>query len=211
MYDTVNVFCIDGSEWKVYNVYGIDDLKLLDNLDSLVNSLIIFDDMGENIRLPAIDSFYSKGRHHNINIICVSHTVTDLYTKARDNTPPIYITLNSSQQFFERVQGKFRIDSNLYRFKNYKYGIINYYTISDYYIKLYKDKNVVNDSRIGDFDIEKYVDYTEFKEKEYNILSSYLTDRMLEPTHIKPNELMFYFEEYLDFKGINKSFNFYKT
>ena len=56
-----------------------------------------------------------------------------------------------------------------------------------------------------------YVDYTEFKEKEYNILSSYLTDRMLEPTHIKRNQLMFYFEEYLDFKGINKSFNFYKT
>ena len=34
---------------------------------------------------------------------------------------------------------------------------------------------------------------------------------MLEPTHIKTNELMFYFEECLDFKGINKSFNFYKT
>ena len=34
---------------------------------------------------------------------------------------------------------------------------------------------------------------------------------MLEPTHVKPNELMFYFEEYLDFERINKSFNFYKT
>ena len=56
MYDTVNVFCIDGIEWKGHNVYGIDDLKLLDKLDSFANSLIIFDDMGENIRLPAIDS-----------------------------------------------------------------------------------------------------------------------------------------------------------
>ena len=82
--------------------------------------------MGENIRLPAIDSLYSKGRHHNISIICVGHTVTDLNTKARDNTPAIYITLNSSQQFFERVQEKFKIDSNLYRFKHYKYGKINY-------------------------------------------------------------------------------------
>ena len=93
LYETVNVFCIDGSEWKGYNVYGIDDLKLLDNLDSFDNSLIIFDDMGENIRLPAIDSLYSKGRHHNINIICVGHTVTDLNTKARDNTPAIYMLL----------------------------------------------------------------------------------------------------------------------
>ena len=56
LYDTANVFCIDGSEWKGYNVYGIDDLKLLDNLDSFANSPIIFDDTGENIRLPAIDS-----------------------------------------------------------------------------------------------------------------------------------------------------------
>ena len=118
MYETVNKFCIDGSEWKGYNVYGIDDLKLFDNLDSFANSLIIFDDMGKNIRLPAIDSLYSKGRHHSINIICVGHTVTDLNTKARDNTPAIYITLNSSQQFFERVQEKFKIDSNLYRFKH---------------------------------------------------------------------------------------------
>ena len=28
LYENVNVFCIDGSEWKGYNVYGIADLKL---------------------------------------------------------------------------------------------------------------------------------------------------------------------------------------
>ena len=33
---------------------------------------------------------------------------------------------------------------------------------------------------------------------------------MIEPTHIKPKELMFYFEEYLEFKGIHKSINLYK-
>ena len=55
LYDTVEVFCFDGGEWKGYIVYGVDDLKLLDNLDSFANSLIIFVDNGENIRLPAID------------------------------------------------------------------------------------------------------------------------------------------------------------
>ena len=93
LYDTVNVFCIGGSECKGYNVYGIDDLKIIDNLDSFANSLIIIDDMGKNIRLPAIDSLYSKGRDHKINIICVGHTVTDVNTKARDNIPAIYILL----------------------------------------------------------------------------------------------------------------------
>ena len=82
LYDTVNVICIDGGEWKGYNVYGVDELKLLENLDSFANNLITLDEMGENIRLPAIDSLYSKGRHHNINIICAGHTVTDLNTKA---------------------------------------------------------------------------------------------------------------------------------
>ena len=36
-------------------------------------------------------------------------------------------------------------------------------------------------------------------------------ERMMEPTHIKPNEIMFYFEEYLQFKGINKSIDLNKT
>ena len=80
-------------------------------------------------------------------------------------------------------------------------------TIILYKIKI---KNVVYDSRIGDLDIEKYVDYTEFKEKEYNTQSSYLTDRMIEPTHINSKELMFYFDKYLEFKGIHKSINLYK-
>ena len=33
---------------------------------------------------------------------------------------------------------------------------------------------------------------------------------MIEPTHIKPKELMFYFEEYLEFKGIHKSIIYIK-
>ena len=73
-----------------------------------------------------------------------------------------------------------------------------------------KDKNFVYDSRIGDIDIEKFVDYTEVKEKENNILSNYLTHIMIEPSHIKPKEIMFYFEEHLEFKGIHKSINLYK-
>ena len=33
---------------------------------------------------------------------------------------------------------------------------------------------------------------------------------MIEPTHIKTKELMFYFEEHFEFKGIHKSINLYK-
>ena len=100
------MYCIDTDEWQGYNVYGIDDLKLLVNIDNFANSLIIFDDMVENIRLPAIDSLYSEGRDHIIDIICVANTVTD-FSKARENTPAVYINLNSSQQFIGRVQENF--------------------------------------------------------------------------------------------------------
>ena len=85
--------------------------------------------------------------------------------KASDNTLSIYITLNSSQQFFERVQEKLKIDSNLYRFKHYRYGVVNYNTTNDFYVVLDKNRNIVYDSRIGDLDIEKYIDNTEFNEK----------------------------------------------
>ena len=36
-------------------------------------------------------------------------------------------------------------------------------------------------------------------------------DRIIEPTRIKPNEILFYFEENINFKGITKSFNITKT
>ena len=152
--------------------------------------------MGDNIRLLVVDNFYSSGRHNNINIISVGHTVTDLNVKARENTPSIFINLNSSHLFFERVREKFKIHSNLHRFKHHKYGIVNYHIVDDYCIVLDRDKKVVYDSRNGDIDIDKYIDYSSFNDRKYDILSRYLIDRMIEPTHIKPKELMFYYEEY---------------
>ena len=64
-----------------------------------------------------IDTLYFK-RRHNINIICVGQTVTDLNNKARENTPAVYITLNSSKLLFNRVQEKFNFNANLYRFNH---------------------------------------------------------------------------------------------
>ena len=97
--------------------------------------------MEDNIRIPVIDTLYSKGRHHNIIIICVGHAVIDLITKESENTPAIYITSNSSQVFFNRIQEKFNINANLYRCNQYQYEVMKDF-ISDYYIELDKDKNV---------------------------------------------------------------------
>ena len=102
-----------------------NDLRLVNIPENFANSLFIFDDMGDNIRIAVMETLYSKGRHHNINILSVGHTITDLNNKATDNTPAIYITLNSSQQFFERTQEKFKIDSNISQFKHYNYNIYN--------------------------------------------------------------------------------------
>ena len=164
--------------------------------------------MEDNIGMPVVDNFCSSGRHNNIKIESVGHTVTDLNVTARENSPSTIITLKSSHLVFERVQEKFKIDCNLHRFKHYKYGIVNYNIVHDYYIVLDKDKNVVYDSRIGDIDIEKYIDNTSFNDREYDILSRYLIDRMIEPTDIKPKEIMFYFEEYIKFKEIDIPFDF---
>ena len=52
--------------------------------------------MGEETILRAIDSLYSKGRHHDIKLICAGHTVTDLSVKWGENTPIVHLTTNSS-------------------------------------------------------------------------------------------------------------------
>ena len=69
----------------------------------MANSLIVIVYMGKNIRLPFIDSIYSKVRHLNIYLQCLGQTVTDLNTKAKETTTMVYFTLNSSKHFFERV------------------------------------------------------------------------------------------------------------
>ena len=63
LFVTVNVFCYHEEEWDRCIVYGDNDLKLLNNLENFANSLIIFDDMRDNIRIPVIDTLYSRGRH----------------------------------------------------------------------------------------------------------------------------------------------------
>ena len=49
------------------------------------------------------------------------------------------------------------------------------------------------DSRVGDLYIEKYIQNTELNENQFEFPSGYLTSRMLEPTQIKHNELIFLF------------------
>ena len=134
LYKTVKVFSFDTNEWTGYNTINFNELKLLENVEDFANSLIIFDDMGDIKRIPAVDLLYTLGRHLKINITCVGHIVTELSPKVRDNSPSIFNILNSSHLSLERVQEKVKIDSNLYRFKHYKYGVINYSFIVLYMI-----------------------------------------------------------------------------
>ena len=64
--------------------YSVNELDPLKNVEDFANSLVIFDAMGDNLRMPVVDSFYSSGTHHNINIISVGHTVKDVNLKARE-------------------------------------------------------------------------------------------------------------------------------
>ena len=85
-----------------------------------------------------------------------------------------------------------------------------YDVIGAHYIVLDKDKNVAYDSRVGDPDIRKYSNNTVFNQKEYEKLSGYLKKRIVLPVDILGDELMFYLEEYLKFRGISKPFGFCK-
>ena len=120
LYETVNVFCVDTREWKRYKTFKINELDLLKNLEDFANSLVIFDDMRDNIRIPVVDSFYSSGRHNNNSIISVGHTITDLNIKANENSPP-YSLLSIA---------------HIFPLKEYKRSLI--------LIVFYKDLNIIN-------------------------------------------------------------------
>ena len=60
--------------------------------------------MNDDIRIPAVNVFYSKGGKRGIFVIAAFHTVTDLSPKSRYNSSIFYITLNVSNSFIERVE-----------------------------------------------------------------------------------------------------------
>ena len=57
LYETVNVFCVDTREWKGYNLISVKELDLLKSVEDFASSLVIFDDMGDNIKMPVVDNF----------------------------------------------------------------------------------------------------------------------------------------------------------
>ena len=63
------MFFVDTSTWKGYSTFSVNELDLLKNAEDFANSLVIFDDLGDNISMPVVDNFNSSGRHHNIHII----------------------------------------------------------------------------------------------------------------------------------------------
>ena len=71
------MFFVDTRTWKGYSKFSVNELDLFKNAEDFDNSLVIFDDMGDNIGMPVVDNFNSSGRHHNINIISEGQNVTD--------------------------------------------------------------------------------------------------------------------------------------
>ena len=55
LYETVNVFCVDTREWRGYNTFSVIELDLFKNPADFANSLVIFDDMGDNIIIAMVD------------------------------------------------------------------------------------------------------------------------------------------------------------
>ena len=92
LYEAVNLFCVDTREWKGYNTISVNELDSLKNAEDFANNLVIFDDIGDYIRMQVVDNFYSSGRHHNINIIFVGHTVTEINLR-QEGKPPLYSLL----------------------------------------------------------------------------------------------------------------------
>ena len=150
------VFYYDKDERKGYNTF--DYSPLLNDIEMFSNSLIIFDDNWDKLSTTEIVSLYAKDRHANIEIICTGHTVTDLKRKTIENAVLFLSHLIIHNVTLKENKKDLKMILPFYRFKHYKYGIIEYDNANNYYVVLDKDRNVVRDSRVGDLVIDKYLD-----------------------------------------------------
>ena len=79
----------------------------LKDLDHLRCHTIILDDMVNNKLDVEVSTIISKGRHHNIQLILLAHSVVDLKPKSRYDVREIYVTYNNRHEFFKNLKTKF--------------------------------------------------------------------------------------------------------
>ena len=192
------VFGRDEREFPSKNFINLLHFENL-SIEQLANKTVILDDAGAYKSLKTkVEDLFRYGRHHNIQVIYLTHYAKDVLPIVRENCHKIFLTVNNPDNFFESIVQTYSIKElnwNYYRDK-LEYGIIEFDTRSQKYKVLNHEYNFIYDSsKRSKWGPEDYVGYESyfFTGDEYNRLKvflEYMSDQTIE---ITPLNIAFYY------------------
>ena len=159
--------------------------------------------MGGLLKAKDVSSYFSKGRHFNIQIIVMGHVAVDIDKKSRENIKTLYITTQNTTIFFKDIKEKFEIKTPIESYSYVTYGVIEYNLITNDYIVYDQNHNIHVDSKemkittLPDFDIKKYANVRDFSVNERKQIIIFLESRAIEFINITNETFLYYLVYYL--------------
>ena len=205
------IFCKDNTEWEGYNnVYGINDLKYLKNMDAFKNKILVLDDLGNYINQTDMSELFTYGRHINTQVIVLGHKAKDVDNKIRGNINIFYVTVGNNKMFFDELKKTYGYNFDLFQYASLEHGIIKVNLIKNEY-EIYNNNynlyyNSVTENKITTLKLSNLKDFydSDIINDPYKIDGiTYLLEKASGYTiNIKPETFMFYLNIYFKQIGL---------
>ena len=203
---TYVVFGRDEREFPSQNFVPLLQLENV-SIEQLANKIVILDDAGACKSLKTkVEDLFRNGRHHQIQVIYLTHYAKDVLPIVRENCHKRFLTINNRDNFFESIVQTYAIAPAVkdglnwkYYRDQLKYGIIEFDTRSQIYKVLNHRYNLIYDSsKRSKWSPEQLVAYESyfFTGDEYNRLKIFLEEMSDQTIEITPLNIAYYYVAY---------------
>ena len=225
---SIVIVCKDDRDWinpetnKFYTGFNKCDMNMItkNNMQKFRNCVIVLDDMGDKLNKD-IDSYFTEGRHYNIQMIVICHKSAQINNTARMSCDTIYLTFYNGTDLFKNFNEIYKcehdfskiiseLNSNHYyrtdgMSDELRYGIIKYNKKENTFIIINSNRTMIYDSRVGFLDLKALSLKDELRREDINKLIAYMKPLMMNATDrntINHDNYQFYFNKLLTLKGI---------
>ena len=159
--------------------------------------------MGGSLKAKDISTYFSKGRHFNIQIIVMGHGAIDIDKKSRENIKTLYVTTQNTKNFFKDIKEKFDITMAIEKYSYVKYGVIEYDLIMNEYIvydenhKIHINSKEMEVSTLPDFNVRKFANVKKFSVSDTQQIITFLETRAIGDLNITEETFLYYLAYYL--------------
>ena len=186
---------IDPETGEFYIGFNKCDMSMITtkNMSNFKDRVIVLDDMGDKLNKD-IGFYFTKGRHHNIQMIVKCHKPAQINNTARMSCDTIYLTSYNGKDLFDNFNSVYKCDHKFYDIiselnSSYynctdgiapalRYGILKYNRKDNTLFIIDRNRTMIYDSRVGFLDLKALSLKDELDRLNKNKLIAYMKPLM---------------------------------